>query len=335
VQLGGGDVGHHGDDHVGHAAERRRHRGKQVTHEGLTPLAAAQATARLSLSVATMCARGLAARRAAATAPVPVHRSMACPSSGKAGTGPTGQVPALPAGDIDPGVDDDRPVAEAGVSGIQARGSPAGAGRPGLAPHAGRRRHMPAAHAPPLRRRHSRPGTAVREIVQESGGLCRQSIMAPAMGVVPGPAPSPSPSTFASSDAAAAATAAWLGRNKVGRRRSGWHRWPTRTCGRRRQPRGRPPGAERSGGRDHAPCSRWPWSPLARAASRSGAPAPRRTSSGHRAADLAHDVHRRAGLGDLGVVEAEVGRRRHGIIVNPRRSAHEQGPPGAPRSSTR
>ena len=77
-------------------------------------MARAQATARASLSVATMRADGRAAPSATATAPDPVHRSMAFAVVGQAGGGAPGQLQALPAGDVDPGVDGTVQVAEGG-----------------------------------------------------------------------------------------------------------------------------------------------------------------------------------------------------------------------------
>ena len=121
------------------------------------------------------------------------------PVVGQAGAGPTGQVRALPAGDIDPGVDDDRPVAEGGVSGDPGQGL---AGQASV--DQGLYRVLVAAGTRQELTRlvfggdTAAPGQLSREIVQESGGLSRQSIMAPAMGVGPGPAPSPLPSPFPS-----------------------------------------------------------------------------------------------------------------------------------------
>ena len=191
VQLGGGDVGHHRDDHVGRAPERRRHSGKEVTHEDLDPIR--RGTGHRSAVAVGRYDPGSRSRRLEGDG----HRTR--PGAqvdgvavvGQAGAGPPGQLHALPTGDVDPGVDDDRPVAEGGLPGDPGQGL---AGQASVDQRL-RRLLVATRTRDDLTRflfggETAAPGQLSRQIGQEAIGLCGQSIMAPAMGVVPGPAPS-------------------------------------------------------------------------------------------------------------------------------------------------
>ena len=118
-----GHVGHHGDDDVGRRPERRRQRGEEVAlPRPRRLLARAQATARSSLSVATIRAPGRAAPESGGDGSRAGAQVDGRAVGRQASARPLGQLEALPAGDVDPGVDDDGVFAEVGVAGDPGQG---------------------------------------------------------------------------------------------------------------------------------------------------------------------------------------------------------------------
>ena len=188
AERGGRDVGHDGHDDVGPTPQRRRHRGEQVALPGLDPVGPG-AGDRPAVAVGRHDPRRRSRRPEGGGDGARPRAQVDGPAvGGEAGAGPPGQLQALPAGDVDPGVDDDGLFAEVGPAGDP------GQGLAGQAPVdqrlqqgqvvAGAGDQVPGLL---LGRDAAGSGQLCGQLGQEAIGSRRQSIIAPVIGR-PGPA---------------------------------------------------------------------------------------------------------------------------------------------------